>query len=117
MPDISLDRLEQLAKAATPSPWWTSDEHTMVYGGPDAIYVCEVPGPKANPSVRADLDYLSSVSPEIVLRLITALQACPEIATKIGTQTENDRPNKYFGESAFEAADAIRSMLNEVGIV
>jgi hypothetical protein len=89
----------------------------MVYGGPDAIYVCEVHGPKSNPSIRADLDYLSSVSPEVVLRLIAALRACPEIASNIGTRIENDRPNKYFGESAFEAADAIRSMLNEVGIV
>jgi hypothetical protein len=87
---MKLDKLEQLAKAATPGPWeWERDS------GDGLITTTKPPHPVITPATHgyengsvlidaADAAFIAAFSPDVVLKLIAVARAATEWAMSDG---------------------------------
>ncbi len=70
---FDLDALEQIAKAATPGPYWWHEHYRCVYAPDGRIMFDRSVG--CDDSDRADAAYATAFNPETALALIAALRA------------------------------------------
>jgi len=80
---MDLDKLEQLAKAATPGPWrWNDDDGSLGTSHDEGTHYVSVAfgEPTAEGNHRIIIDdrgaaYISAASPDVVLKLIAVARA------------------------------------------
>ena len=88
---IDLDKLEQLAEAATPGPWRflnRPDNQFVTYRKPgaargDLYAICALPGVTAK---TKDFKYIAALSPDVTLAMIAELRKLRDFAWRGGTK-------------------------------
>lgn len=88
MTALDLDRLEQLATAATPGPWETGRQtddgpFAMVDGGDDQIADCHR-NHWGDRQCEANAAFIAALSPDVVLELIRWAKACQSAFGRYG---------------------------------
>ena len=100
-----LDKLEELAKAATPGPWMTPDHALIVHQKhapcPAVCFVMTKSGACENHAHNAA--YIAAANPETILRLVRVARAAKAI---LAHHDEGARPDQI-------ALDELRAALKE----
>ena len=93
---IDLDRLEALARTATPGPWraiaWTCHAPTTVRAGAEGVTVADTTGHGRHSDVCAvDAAFIAAAHPATVLALIAQARAAAPAATSTHIKTWQER--------------------------
>lgn len=91
MPDLNIDELERLAKAATPGPWMADDVQERGSDGRWGVWhvaslgpICRVgdPYPRGDNNPSENMDYIAALSPDVALALIARLRKAEEALSR-----------------------------------
>lgn len=98
--NIDLDKLEQVARAATPGPW-ASVHHAVVEANGGHL-ICPVSDTRGKYEYeRGNRDYIAALSPDVVIELVRRLRAAEADAARY----RHLRDNMSFSTSAGEVPE------------
>ncbi len=121
---VDIEKLEALAKAATPGPWERSEgnEVSVSYEGDEAYCCWEEAGPAqvagGTEQSRADADFIAAANPAAVLELIAEIEVLRKSRTdwqaeclKRGFEYVREPDNHYVLADVPEMADLLGTLL------
>ena len=92
---IDLEAMREAAEKATPGPWGSNDESTLVVG-PMVYTSMWFPVTIAGEAKADDIEFIAAANPAVVLELVAELEAARECLSRIERMrvTPDDKINR-----------------------